>query len=44
MENNGQELCDQKTGKRRIWKEYQKEIPDDRYFYVRSCIRNKNYR
>ena len=39
MENNGQELCDQKTGKRRIWKEYQKEIPDDRYFYVRSCIR-----
>lgn len=26
-------------GKRRIWSEYQKEIPDDRYFYVRSCIR-----
>jgi len=26
-------------GKKKIWKEYQKEIPDDRYFYVRSCIR-----
>ena len=30
---------DQKTGKKRIWKEYQKEIPADKYFYVRSCIR-----
>lgn len=26
-------------GKRLLWKEYQKEIPDDKYFYVRSCIR-----
>jgi heterodisulfide reductase subunit B len=26
-------------GKRRIWKDYQKEIADDRYFYVRSCVR-----
>ncbi len=26
-------------GKRRIWQEYQKEIADDRYFYVRSCVR-----
>lgn len=26
-------------GKRLIWKDYQKEIPDDKYFYVRSCIR-----
>jgi heterodisulfide reductase subunit B len=26
-------------GKRRIWSEYQKEIAGDRYFYVRSCIR-----
>lgn len=26
-------------GKRQIWKAYQKEIPDDDYFYVRSCIR-----
>ena len=26
-------------GKKRIWSEYQKEIPDDKYFYVRSCIR-----
>jgi heterodisulfide reductase subunit B1 len=26
-------------GKKRIWKEYQKEIADDRYFYARSCIR-----
>lgn len=25
--------------KAHIWKEYQKEIADDRYFYVRSCIR-----
>ena len=27
------------NGKQRIWVEYQKEIPDDHYFYVRSCIR-----
>ena len=26
-------------GKKRIWSEYQKEIPDNHYFYVRSCIR-----
>lgn len=26
-------------GKKHIWSEYQKEIPDDKYFYVRSCIR-----
>ncbi|NQV02202.1 MAG: heterodisulfide reductase subunit B [Bacteroidia bacterium] len=26
-------------GKKKIWKDYQKEIADDRYFYVRSCIR-----
>lgn len=26
-------------GKQKIWSEYQKEIPDDKYFYVRSCIR-----
>lgn len=26
-------------GKRNIWKNYQKEIADDRYFYVRSCVR-----
>jgi len=26
-------------GKRRIWKEYQKEIAGDHYFYVRSCVR-----
>ncbi len=26
-------------GKKIIWKEYQKEIADDHYFYVRSCIR-----
>jgi heterodisulfide reductase subunit B len=26
-------------GKKRLWKEYQKEIADDAYFYVRSCIR-----
>lgn len=26
-------------GKIRIWKDYQKEIADDHYFYVRSCIR-----
>lgn len=26
-------------GKHALWKEYQKEIADDRYFYVRSCVR-----
>ena len=26
-------------GKQKIWSDYQKEIPDDHYFYVRSCIR-----
>lgn len=26
-------------GKIALWKDYQKEIADDRYFYVRSCIR-----
>ena len=26
-------------GKRKIWADYQKDIPDDHYFYVRSCIR-----
>ena len=26
-------------GKKRIWADYQKEIPEDKYFYVRSCIR-----
>jgi len=26
-------------GKQRIWSDYQKEIADDHYFYVRSCIR-----
>jgi Heterodisulfide reductase, subunit B len=26
-------------GKKRIWADYQKEIPEDHYFYVRSCIR-----
>jgi heterodisulfide reductase subunit B len=25
--------------KRNIWKNYQKEIADDKYFYVRSCVR-----
>ena len=28
-----------KEGKKRIWAEYQKEIADDHFFYVRSCIR-----
>jgi heterodisulfide reductase subunit B len=27
------------NGKKKIWSDYQKEIPDDHYFYVRSCIR-----
>jgi heterodisulfide reductase subunit B len=26
-------------GKKALWNEYQKEIADDRYFYVRSCVR-----
>jgi heterodisulfide reductase subunit B len=26
-------------GKKQIWSEYQKEIAGDRYFYVRSCVR-----
>ncbi len=26
-------------GKKALWKDYQKEIADDRYFYVRSCVR-----
>jgi heterodisulfide reductase subunit B len=26
-------------GKKNLWKDYQKEIADDRYFYVRSCVR-----
>ncbi len=26
-------------GKRTIWNDYQKEIAGDRYFYVRSCVR-----
>lgn len=26
-------------GKQNIWKEYQKEIPEDNYYYARSCIR-----
>jgi len=26
-------------GKQKIWDEYQKEIADDNYFYVRSCVR-----
>ena len=27
------------NAKQKIWKDYQKEIADDKYFYVRSCIR-----
>lgn len=26
-------------GKRNVWNEYQKEIPDDQFYYARSCIR-----
>ena len=26
-------------GKQQIWKDYQKEIANDRYYYDRSCIR-----
>lgn len=25
--------------KNKIWKDYQKEVPDDKYYYLRSCIR-----
>lgn len=28
-----------KEGVKKVWQDYQKEIPDDNYFYVRSCIR-----
>jgi len=28
-----------KEGKRKIWNDYQKEIADDKYYFVRSCIR-----
>ncbi len=28
-----------KEGKRYIWKDYQKEIAEDHYYYARSCIR-----
>jgi len=27
------------NGKERIWREFQKEIPDDHYYFARSCIR-----
>lgn len=27
------------AGKRNIWAKYQKDIADDRYFYLRSCVR-----
>jgi len=27
------------SGKQAVWQEYQKEIANDRYFYVRSCVR-----
>ena len=26
-------------GKQAVWQEYQKEIADDKYYYVRSCVR-----
>lgn len=26
-------------GKRRLWQDYQKEVAEDKFFYVRSCIR-----
>ncbi|HNX65955.1 MAG TPA: heterodisulfide reductase-related iron-sulfur binding cluster [Bacteroidales bacterium] len=29
----------QPEGKKRIWAEYQKSVPEDHFFYVRSCIR-----
>jgi heterodisulfide reductase subunit B len=28
-----------KEGKKRIWSDYQKEIADDKFYFVRSCIR-----
>ena len=28
-----------KEGKKKIWSEYQKEIADDKFYFVRSCIR-----
>lgn len=28
-----------KDGKKKVWADYQKEIADDHFFYVRSCIR-----
>mgnify|MGYP003396891120 CR=1 FL=1 len=28
-------------GKQKIWADYQKDIPDDHYYYVRSCIRQR---
>lgn len=30
-------------GKKRVWSDYQKEIADDHFFYVRSCIRQSIY-
>jgi heterodisulfide reductase subunit B2 len=33
----------EKEGIKRIWSEYQKEIADDHFFYVRSCIRQSFY-
>ena len=26
-------------GKKAVWKDYQKEIAEDKYYYVRSCVR-----
>ena len=28
-----------KEGKQQVWKEYQKDIAEDNYYYLRSCIR-----
>ena len=28
-----------KDGKKAFWKDYQKDIADDNYYYVRSCVR-----
>lgn len=30
-------------GKKRVWEDYQKEIADNHFFYVRSCIRQSFY-
>lgn len=30
--------------KRSSWSDYQKEIADDKYYYVRSCIRQNFFR